>query len=221
MLVILKTWPGGRYLQEDFATTSDAEGRFCLAKLVPPDGQHAVQVAAVKEGYALTSTYQLKKAGSQPTVDPVKLALDEAARITLVVHERARTSGAQSPRVRPLRGIRPTVKTTPSIFKRLEPIQVVSDAEGRVGLGCFERGDQAEIYLQLPGRKWESHPIRIPNEGDVVEVDAAQAADEEAENASCAANETQNADQEDALADVADVPAQDLRKGRTPKNDTS
>jgi hypothetical protein len=174
VLVILKTWPGGRYQQEDFATTSDADGRFCLAKLVPSDGQHAVQVAVVKDGYALTSTYQLTEAGSHPSVDPVTFALDAAARITLVVHD-VRGQPVANARVSPLSRRSLGGDSHAVYFQASEPVQVFSDAEGRVGLGCFERGDQAEIYLRLPGKDWERHAIRIPSEGDVVVVSATQA----------------------------------------------
>jgi hypothetical protein len=62
LLVILKSWPGGRYQQESFAAISNDQGQFRLPELVAIDKQYAVQVAALKSGYAFQSNYQLKNA---------------------------------------------------------------------------------------------------------------------------------------------------------------
>ena len=63
-------------------------------------------------------------------------------------------------------------------FQGSEPIQIAADAEGRVGLGWFEAGDEAEILVQLPGKDWESHAIRIPTDAGSVTVSARAAADD-------------------------------------------
>ncbi len=61
LLVILKTWPNDRYMQQDFYAKSDSEGHFTFPKLVPVNRQYAVQVVAAKKGYAFKSAYQLKQ----------------------------------------------------------------------------------------------------------------------------------------------------------------
>jgi hypothetical protein len=174
LLVVLKTWPGGNYLQQSFATTSDSRGRFRLVKLVPAEGQFAVQVAAIKTGYTLTSAYQLNQQAGSRAPDPLTLKLDRATPITLVVNDE---------HGHPVSGARmvPHSRQTDDghnhlvYFQGSEPIHVASDAQGRVGLGCYERGDLAEIYLQLPGEDWQLYTIQIPRDGDVVVVKARQA----------------------------------------------
>ena len=176
VLVILKTWPGGGYRQEAFATTSDAEGRFHLPTLAPLEGQYAIQVAALKDGYALTSSYQLEEEGRHPTVDPVTLHCGEASRITLVVHD-GHGQPIANARVVPASRKTSSGETHLVYFQGSEPVQTASDAQGRVGLSCFERGDQAEIYVRPPGKDWELHAIRIPDAGNIVVVSAAQIVD--------------------------------------------
>ncbi len=173
VLVIVKTWPGGRYRQEAFAAVSDAEGGFRLPRLIPREGQYAVQAAAIKDGYTLTSIYQLVEEGSRTTVEPVTLHCNPASRITLIVHDGAGRPVANA-QVFPAARHSSGGEEHLVYFQASEPIQIASDLQGRVGLGCFERGDQAEICVRLPGQDWHNHTISIPSEGDFVVVSAAE-----------------------------------------------
>ena len=171
VLVILKTCPGGWYQQEPFATTTDADGRFRFPELVPPEGQRAIQVAAVKAGYALASKYQLSSAGDPLETDSLLLQLDEGAPIMLVVHD-DRGRPVANARVAPASRQTPEGESHLVYFQGSEPVHVVTDAQGQADLGCFARGDQAEIFLRLPGKDWEQYAIEIPREGDTVIVAA-------------------------------------------------
>ncbi|MGH7136961.1 MAG: permease prefix domain 1-containing protein [Pirellulales bacterium] len=166
VLVILKTWPNDRYRQQDFASKTDKEGQFRFAKLVPADGQRAVHLAVVKEGYALKSTYDLKKAGEKMTTDNLKLQLDDAAPVTLVVRD-ARGGAAAKAGVIPFRRKTAGGEEHLLYFQAAKPIEITADAEGRIRLGYFQRGDQAEVYIRLPGKEWEQHPVAISEKGDV------------------------------------------------------
>ena len=182
VLVILKTWPGGQYRQDDFFATSDGDGSFSLPRLVPRQGQHAVQVAVFKPGYTLASTYQLKEAGEQPAVDPIRFQLAEASPITLVVNDR---------RGQPVAGacVAPAGRTSPDgvehlvYFQASRPVQAAVDREGRVGLECFQRGDEAQIFVRVPGKEWEQHAVHIPSEGNTVEIATRETGDAAAEAA--------------------------------------
>jgi hypothetical protein len=167
VLVVLKTWPEGWYRQEDFATTSDSEGRFRLAKLLPTDGHREVLVAAVKDGHALTSTYQTKCSGEPPTTEPIVLKLEDAVDLTVFVHDRAGRPVAQA-------AVVPEFRRTSGGQEHLvylqasEPIQAVSNPDGRVGLGCLQRGDEAVMWIKVPGGDWERRDITISNDSDVI-----------------------------------------------------
>jgi hypothetical protein len=169
LLVILKTWPDGRYRQDDFSTTTDERGRFCLPNLVPSQGQYAILLAAVKNGYALTSNYHLQPAGEHRSVDPVTLRCDPASPITLIVHD-ARGRPVAHARVAPSSRQSPDGTTHLVYLQGSEPVQTASDAAGRVDLGCFQRGDTAKIFLQLPGKNWRKVSIEVPDQGQVIDV---------------------------------------------------
>jgi hypothetical protein len=171
VLVILKTWPGGSYRQEEFATRSDRAGAFRLPALVPGEGQRAVLVAAVKAGYVLVSQYQLSRKGEPLESDSLTLQLDDGAPITLVVQDSLGRPVANA-RVAPASRRSPAGEIHVVYFQGSEPVHAVSDAQGQVDLSGFARGDQAEIRVQLPGQDWEKYAIEIPGEGDTVVLSA-------------------------------------------------
>ncbi len=171
VLVILKTWPGGRYQQEDFAGKTDEDGPFRFAGLVPAKGQRAVHLAVVKDGYALTTTYDLKKQGEAMQTDGLKFTLDAATKMTITVRDAAGRPAAKA-------GVLPSGRRTADgkdhvvYFQAAKPIEMVADDDGRIQLAVFKRGEQAKIYVRLAGQEWEEHAVTIPDQGDVVEITA-------------------------------------------------
>ncbi|HWB11107.1 MAG TPA: permease prefix domain 1-containing protein [Pirellulales bacterium] len=176
VLVILKTWPNNRYRQQDFADKTDKEGRFQFKNLVPAAGQRAVHLALVKEGYALKSTYELKKAGEPLETDALKLQLDDAVPMKLTVRD-AKGRPAAKAQVMPFQRKTAAGEEHGVYFQAAEPIQAVADAQGQIPAGFFQRGDQAEIYVRLPGKEWEQLSVTIPQEGDSIEVTSAEVVD--------------------------------------------
>jgi hypothetical protein len=177
VVVILKTWPNNRYRQQDFAEKTDKEGQFRFKDLVPTQGQRAVQLALVKEGYALKSMYELKKPGEPFESDALNMRLDDAAPMKLTVRD-ARGRAAAKAQVIPFQRRTSAGEEHGVYFQAAKPIQAVADAEGRVPAGFFQRGDQAKIYVRLPGKEWEELSVAIPQEGDTIEVMSAEVADE-------------------------------------------
>ena len=97
------------------------------------------------------------------------LQCDDASQITFVVED-VRGHPVANARVAPHSRRSSSGASHLIYFQASGPFQISSDAAGRVGMGCFERGDAAEIYVQLPGKDWELHTIAIPHEGDTIVV---------------------------------------------------
>jgi hypothetical protein len=173
LLVILKTWPGGQFQQEPFTTKSDAEGKFSLPNLLPAQGQAEIQVAAFHSGYAFASNYQTQRAGGPRAFKPVTLRLTKAPPFALVVQDRGGQPAAGA-RVVPSSRKSPGGEEQLIYFQGSEPIQAVADEAGRVDLDCFLPGDKAVVSIQLPGKDWEEHKIRIPKEAKTVTVTGKQ-----------------------------------------------
>lgn len=169
VLVILKTWPNNRYRQEDFAGKTDKQGRFRFAKLVPAAGQRAIHVAAVKDGYALATLYELKRDGEKLQSDALKLKLDDALPLTVTVRD-AQGRPAAKARVIAFSRQAANGQQHSVYFQAAKPIEVAADDEGRVRVNVFRRGDKAELYVQVPSKDWEQLPFTVPETGEAVEV---------------------------------------------------
>lgn len=177
VLVVLKTWPDGWYHQDNFATTSDAKGRFRLPKLLPIAGHREVLVAAVKNGFALTSLYQEKWVEAPPAVEPMVLKLDDAADVTVVVLDRG---GRPVPRASVVPAFRRTSGGTEHLvyLQASKPIRAVSNHDGRVDLGCFQRGDEAEVWIRVPGGEWERRAMTVRGDGQAITLSTDEPAQE-------------------------------------------
>ena len=171
VFVILKTWPGGWFRQDNYFTKSNAQGRFLLRRLIPPDGQFAVQVAALKDGYALTSDYQLKEADEDRALDPIVLRMNDASPLTLVVND---LDGRPVPGAQVVLSVRHSAAGGEHLlyFQGSEPAHREANSKGQVPLHCLERGDTAQIYVRVPNGDWNLHAVDVPHKGDRIEVSA-------------------------------------------------
>ncbi len=177
VLIIRKTWPGGGYRQEAFTTTTNDEGRFALPEFVPADDQYGIQVAALKEGFAFQSAYQLKDQKPVEKPDPIALRLERASNVTLLVHD---AIGQPIANARVIPSSRKSRDGAGHLvyFHGSDPVQCATDAAGRVSLNCFMPGDQAAIYLQLPGDKWNSREFEVSSDNQVVDLAVSDAGGE-------------------------------------------
>ena len=168
VLVILKTWPYGEYRQEDFAATTDAEGKFQLPMLVPATSRYAVEVTAVKDGFAFHSFFYLKQTpDEQPP--PIMLQLGPSSPVTLVVRD---DQGLPIPNVKvlPLSRELPNGDRHCLYFQGSDAIQQTTDVDGRIRFGCFRAGDTVEIYVQQPGGDWDIHSFEISHNNLIVDL---------------------------------------------------
>lgn len=171
LLVIRKTWPKGRYRQEDFHATSDEKGNFRLSKLVPPQGQFAFHVAAVKPGFTIASVYHLIEEGDDAELASIDLKLGSALPLTLIVKD-AKGQAVPNAKVVPFQRQAPDGAENGVYFQASKPIVLVANEKGEVPLAYFAKGDEAKVYVQLPGDDWNEHPIQVPDLGGIVVVAA-------------------------------------------------
>ena len=172
-LVILKTWPNNQYRQDDFSAETDAHGKFTLKQLIPDQGQCALHVAVLKPGYTLATSYQLRKQGDQVALDKPTLELDEAVAMKLVVHD---ALGQPIPGAHVIPAARRAANGTDHVvyFQGAKPVEAVTDANGRAPMGYFQRGDQAKVFLQVPGQDWKEYSVVVPQTGDTMVISANQ-----------------------------------------------
>jgi len=171
LLIIRKTWPGGGYRQEAFTATTNDAGRFTFPEFVPSDDQYGIQVAALKEGFAFQSVYQLQDKQPIARPDPIAMRLEHALPVTLVVRDEQGQPIANA-------GVIPSARTRPDgkdefiYFHGSEQVQKATDARGRVNLNYFRTGDQATIYVRRPGDDWQTREFDVRGEIQVVDLAA-------------------------------------------------
>jgi hypothetical protein len=134
-------------------------------------------VAALKEGFAFQSVYQLKDRKPVERPDPISLRLEQASQVTLVVRDGNGQPIANA-------GVIPFTRKSRGgeyymvYFHGSEPVRSTTDAAGRVCLNCFLVGDRAEVFVQLPGEDWNNREFEVSSDSLVVDL-AASAADGE------------------------------------------
>jgi hypothetical protein len=171
LLVILKTWPGGRYMQEDFYAKSNSEGHFTFPKLVPVASKYAVQVAAAKKGYAFKSAYQLKQGTAAKDPEAVKFKLEKALPLTLVIHDKSD---------QPIKGAvvvpnsrKPKIGQEQSVYYQAsEPLRCESNEKGEVSVPYFAAGDKVTIYLAMPGQEPQPHSFVVEEKDNPYTISA-------------------------------------------------
>jgi hypothetical protein len=163
LLVIVKTWPNGRYHQSAYHTESQPDGSFTLDDLLPVGEQYAVHIGAMRSGFTLRSEYHVKNSGDTEPLEPIAMILEAAEPHQLAIEDDAGN---------PVRGalVAPASRRTSLgedhtiYFQASQPVQEVSDEAGHVDLDWCTKNDVAELYVQLPGRDWESYAVEIPKD---------------------------------------------------------
>ncbi|MHC4859029.1 MAG: alpha/beta hydrolase [Planctomycetota bacterium] len=188
LFFIVKTWPNNRYQQCAYQGKTDRKGVFRLEGKYAIGERYAVQVAVVPEGYALESFYEFVQNGK--ALDPVDLRLSKGHETVLRFLDE---DGS------PVKGVvaYPAKRIPASGGEHLlyqhgsEPTHKTSDAKGELEVTWFVKGDSATVSAQFPGAGWKNHEFEVKGRPVEIRGDAP-------------------AKEEDATADVADIPAQDL-----------
>jgi hypothetical protein len=168
VLLILKTWPGNRYQQRDFNTNTDEEGRYKFEGLIPANARYAVLVAALADGHALQSKYELHKQpdGERNEID---LKLETGAPVTIQL------KGADGQGVAGI-GVVPSSRQQAGepeqfvYFQGSEVLRLDTNKDGQVLLHGFRSGDDAAVYVKQPGGEWVEKKFRVPADGSAVEI---------------------------------------------------
>lgn len=164
VLISVKTWPDQSYFQRAYAVTTDSRGTFTIDNVHPVDEQFEVQVAAVKQGYALVSSYHSAPAGM---LKPLVLQLPSASGFILHVEsEQGVTLGGVD--VLP-HGRTDTAGTEHVLyFDSAQSLARRTDFDGCAEFSYFQPGDKANVLLRAASGEWEPHDFIVPKPGEVV-----------------------------------------------------
>ncbi len=145
VLLIFKSWPGGRYQQEAFVETSDQAGKFRFPELFSAGMQNAFLVTVLAEGQTMRSEYVVYKAKAR--VKPFRFKLQPAVEKTLIVHD---THGRPWPDTIVFPSLRKPAKGADEHMiydQSAESAGYRTDAEGRVRMALFTDGDKVQLGI--------------------------------------------------------------------------
>lgn len=148
VLLILKTWPKGRFQQQPSETITDADGSFAFPVGNQLDDKEAFLVTVVKEGFAFQSRYIIKKPG-EPAESP-EFKLSAATKKTFAL--RSASGKPMANVVVSLSGRKQDKSDEQMIYGISYPsVSFKTDADGKVALNFFATGDTAKLSVESSG----------------------------------------------------------------------
>jgi hypothetical protein len=146
VLLISKTWPGGRFRMTPHDSRTNARGEFAFPDVGESGGREELLVSIVKSGFVWQSRYVEKEVGAE--VPAWRFELAPAVAKTIILHDAA---GRPLPRTKvALHGRVDGEQVQHFIYGiSAERVQVETDAEGRVELQHFAVGDRAKLLVML------------------------------------------------------------------------
>ncbi len=147
VLLIYKSWPGGRYQQQALKSKTDQDGNFKFANLYQSGKRTAFLVTLLKDGYSLQSQYVPNLEGDDvdfqfklDKADPLRVQLVDKdgkplAKAVVIPVQRKTFTGDE---------FFIYSQSGPDIARR-------ADADGKIDLNYFRRGDSASILVVHDG----------------------------------------------------------------------
>lgn len=163
VLVVVKSWPEGRYRQEPYIASTDEAGTFLIEDVYDSGRRYAVQAAVVADQHVLASDYHSLRTGKLdrlrfelPAAQELALRFeteqgDAVSGIEVLLHRRRDAAGEEHL----------------VYFCSAYPLSRASDEDGLVTLPYFLPGETAELYVNTPDGEWELREILVPEPGEV------------------------------------------------------
>ena len=156
ILLVHKSWPGGRYNQQVHATETDKDGNYVFEELYSTGMQNAFLVTVMAEGHVMESRYKVEKRGKKSLDYNFKLKSAAPIRFEFVDGDGEALSEAtvfvQSRRVR--------TKEHMAYFQSADDASFLTDEEGKVQLDFFVAGDKVNFAVEVVG-DWVEKTVRI------------------------------------------------------------
>lgn len=166
VMVVVKTWPDQSYFQRAYAAISNADGRFHIDNVHPVNERYEVQIAAVADRRALTSSYHSQSAGE---LEPIVLELRRSSGVVLQVESPQGTTLA-GVEVLPQGRVDADGSRHLVYFDSAQSLVRRTDIACRVELPFFNPGDNAQVLVRTSGEEWEPRDIIVPPAGEVVTI---------------------------------------------------
>lgn len=152
VLLIHKSWPGGRYQQNAKETKTRADGSFSFADCNESDSQEAFLITIIHEGSVLESQYVMKEPGDRAELFDFELA---SADEKLFLFKDAAGQALKNKAVA-LSGRTDDQSQEHLIYGMSQgAVSFKTDKDGKVALNFFKAGDSAKLSVNTGGGSQE------------------------------------------------------------------
>ncbi|MDA8743915.1 carboxypeptidase-like regulatory domain-containing protein [Rubripirellula amarantea] len=152
VLLVLKTWPDGRFRQQVLHTESGRDGNFALSKMPGRADKKALLVTILKQGYEMTSEY--RTFGKGEAIDSFEFTLENAlpAKFRFVDKH-----GESLGKTRVFIARRKTPDKEHMIYAQSgADATFTTDDLGNIDLAFFQVGDVVRFIVQVDGKPIEA-----------------------------------------------------------------
>jgi erythromycin esterase len=149
VVLIYKSWPGGRYTQQAFATNTDDDGVFLFKDLYSTSSATAFLVTVLADGYAMDSEYVKFDAKTRAKMFQFQLkpAIDKTLVLTGADGKPLAETVVWPGQRKPANGRDDII-----IYEQSGPdAGYKTDKSGKVRMALFEEGDTVSLYVARDG----------------------------------------------------------------------
>ncbi len=153
VLLIYKSWPGGRFRMENLATRTNARGQYNFENAYENSGDTEFLVTAIAKGHCLTSEYIENKRGETVSSFDFNLKTATSKQLKIIGKDGQPLSDSNL-----ILAGRKTEEGEDQLvyaasFSKIH--QLSTDADGTIDLSYFAAGDTALLYFDFLGEPYE------------------------------------------------------------------
>ena len=152
VIVVRKSWPGGRFRMDSLQGKTDTKGEFRFEKFVSGNIKYEFMLTVIEGGFAMTSEY--RGMDNKGQADPVMLKLEPADPVTFNVTDASGNpvAGAVlSPKQRQ------TGRKVPHMNYPInrKAVSYKTDSSGKATLTAWKPGESGELFYEWKGKVGE------------------------------------------------------------------
>ncbi|MCA9185327.1 MAG: carboxypeptidase-like regulatory domain-containing protein [Pirellulaceae bacterium] len=166
VLVVVKAWPDGSYMQRAYVAITDEHGDFDISDVHPTNDDCELQIAVVANNRELRSTYYRLE---HRQLDRITMRLSPSPNLELRLDDFT-GQAIRNAEILPCGRLEPNGEQHIVYFDSAGPIIRRTDTDGRVQLPYYHPGDIAKVLVRLPQGEWQSYEVAVPTENETVSI---------------------------------------------------
>ena len=149
VILLYKSWPGGRYRQQVFTSETGMDGKFVFAKQYPLGERTFMMVTVVADGFAMIGRYVQNPEGEK--IDSVDFRLKPALKKTFVILNDGKP--VSNANVTPLERVDAAGGNFLIYQQAASKLIYQTNNDAKLELNLFQKGDKATLLVNHDGKQ--------------------------------------------------------------------